>query len=133
MKYDELLKQQKKIKPRHPPRHLESQAQQQMVQWFRLEYPTYIIAAIPNGGRRNAIEAKIMKGEGVLAGFSDLIIIADKNVLFVEVKTAKGKQTEKQIQFQEKVQRLGFQYSICRSLSEFIMTVEKWLKERYEI
>lgn len=133
MKYDELLKQQKKIKPRHPPRHLESQAQQQMVQWFRLEYPTYIIAAIPNGGRRNAIEAKIMKGEGILAGFSDLIIIADKNVLFVEVKTAKGKQTEKQIQFQEKVQELGFQYSICRSLSEFIMTVEKWLKKRYEI
>lgn len=133
MKYDELLRQQKKIKARHPPRHVESEIQQQMVQWFRLEYPTYIIAAIPNGGRRNAIEAKIMKGEGVLAGFSDLIIIADKNVLFVEVKTAKGKQTEKQIQFQNKVQKLGFQYPVCRSLSEFMRTINKWLKERYAI
>ena len=54
-----------------------------MVSWFRLQYPHYIIAAIPNGGQRSALEAKIMKGEGVLAGFSDLIIIAKENVLFV--------------------------------------------------
>ena len=133
MKYDEFLKQQKKTKVRHPPRHQESQIQRNIVQWFRMEYPTYMIAAVPNGGYRTTAEARIMKSEGVLAGFSDLIIIADKNILFVEVKTSKGRQSDTQKEFQKNVERLGFQYRICRSLSDFILIVEKWLKERYEI
>lgn len=112
----------------HKPRHIESQIQRQMVAWFRLQYPRYIIAAVPNGGRRNALEAKIMKGEGVLAGFSDLVIIADRNVLFVEVKTKDGRQSENQKTFQTNIERLGFEYKICRSLSSFQLTIENWLK-----
>lgn len=65
MKYDELLKKESQKKGRSKPRHIESQIQIQMVKWFRLQYPRYIIAAIPNGGQRSALEAKIMKGEGV--------------------------------------------------------------------
>lgn len=74
-----------------------------------------------------------MKGEGVLAGFSDLIIIANKNVLFVEVKTKDGRQSELQKKFQTDVERLGFQYLICRSLQEFQMTIEKWLKTKFSV
>lgn len=133
MKYDEFLKKEFARKPRATPRHEESHIQIQMVNWFRLQYPSYIIAAIPNGGRRNAIEAKIMKGEGVLAGFSDLIIIARENVLFIEVKTKDGYQSDLQAKFQSDVERLGFQYSICRSLDEFILTIEKWLKDKFSM
>lgn len=74
-----------------------------------------------------------MKGEGVLAGFSDLIVIAQGNVLFIEVKTKDGKQSDLQIKFQSNVERLGFQYSICRSLEDFIMTVEKWVKSKFSV
>lgn len=74
-----------------------------------------------------------MKGEGVLAGFSDLIVIAQGNVLFIEVKTKDGKQSDLQIKFQSDVERLGFQYSICRSLEDFIMTVEKWVKSKFSV
>ena len=74
-----------------------------------------------------------MKGEGVLAGFSDLIIIADNNVLFVEVKTKNGYQSESQKQFQSDVERLGFQYSVCRSLEDFMFTVEKWVKDKFSV
>ena len=133
MKYDEFLKKESQKKSRSKPRHIESQIQIQMVKWFRLQYPRYIIAAIPNGGQRSALEAKIMKGEGVLAGFSDLIVIAKENVLFVEVKTKDGKQSDLQIKFQSDVERLGFQYSICRSLEDFIMTVEKWIKDKFSV
>lgn len=115
------------------PQHIESQIQRQMILWFRLQYPRYIIAAIPNGGRRNALEAKIMKSEGVLAGFSDLIIIADRSVLFVEVKTKTGRQSESQKKFQTDVERLGFQYSICRSLQDFQLTIEKFLRDRFSV
>ena len=133
MKYDELLKKESHKKGRSKPRHIESKIQIQMVKWFRLQYPRYIIAAIPNGGQRSALEAKIMKGEGVLAGISDLIVIAKENVLFVEVKTKDGKQSDLQIKFQSDVERLGFQYSICRSLEDFIMTVEKWIKDKFSV
>lgn len=108
MKYDEFLKKERQKKGRSKPRHIESQIQIQMVKWFRLQYPRYIIAAIPNGGQRSALEAKIMKGEGVLAGFSDLIIIARENVLFIEVKTKDGYQSDLQAKFQSDVERLGF-------------------------
>ena len=119
MKYDELLKKESQKKVRSKPRHIESQIQIQMVKWFRLQYPRYIIAAIPNGGQRSAIEAKIMKGEGVLAGFSDLIIIAKGNVLFVEVKTKSGYQSDLQAKFQSDVERLGFQYLSRKVLAEY--------------
>lgn len=115
------------------PQHMESKIQQAMVMWFRLQYPRYIIAAVPNGGRRNAREAKIMKGEGVLAGFSDLIIVADRSVLFVEVKTKEGRQSEPQRKFQADVERLGFQYFVCRSLQDFQLTVEKWLRYKFSM
>lgn len=69
-----------------------------------------------------------MKGEGVLAGFSDLIIVADRSVLFVEVKTKEGRQSELQRKFQANIERLGFQYFVCRSLQDFQLTVEKWLR-----
>ena len=133
MKYDDFLKKQNQGKSNRRPRHIESQIQRQMVQWFRLQYPKYIIAAIPNGGQRNALEAKIMKGEGVLAGFSDLIVIAYNNVLFIEVKTKEGRQSELQKKFQADVERLGFQYSVCRSLQDFQMTVEKWLRDMFSV
>ena len=133
MKHDEFLKKERQKKGRSKPRHIESQIQIQMVKWFRLQYPRYIIAAIPNGGQRSALEAKIMKGEGVVAGFSDLIIIVRENVLFIEVKTNDGIQSDLQAKFQSDVERLGFQYSICRSLDEFILTIEKWLKDKFSM
>ena len=74
-----------------------------------------------------------MKGEGVLAGFSDLIVIANNNVLFVEVKTKDGHQSDLQKQFQSDVERLGFQYSVCRSLEDFMLTVEKWIKDKFSV
>lgn len=133
MKYDEFLKKESARKPRATPRHEESHIQIQMVNWFRLQYPSYIIAAIPNGGRRNAIEAKIMKGEGVLAGFSDLIVVVFNSILFVEVKTEKGKQSVLQKKFQSDIERLGFQYSVCRSLQDFQLTIERWLKAKFSV
>lgn len=128
MKYDELLKLKScAIRHKHVMHHPESCLQQQMVRWFRMQYPQYLIAAIPNGGYRSTQEARIMKLEGVLAGFSDLIIIAPGNILFIEVKTKSGRQSEHQKNFQTNVQRLGYHYFLCRSLIEFCATVKKWL------
>lgn len=128
MKYDEFMKQMSK-KSHSRPHHIESHIQQQIVTWFRMQYPEYVIAAIPNGGFRNAIEASIMKKEGVLAGFSDLVVIVDKKILFIEIKTKTGRQSEYQKKFQYKVETLGFDYMICRSLNEFAQAFSRWIKQ----
>ena len=109
------------------PRHIESETQRSCVSWFRYAWPQYIVAAIPNGGSRNVIEAANLKKEGVLAGFADLVIIAERKILFVEMKTRRGKQRDTQKAFQRKVEQLGFKYVVCRSLDEFMITVNGWL------
>lgn len=126
MKFDELLK--RCNTTRRKPRHIESNIQQAVVKWFRMQYPRFIIAAVPNGGFRNVREAAIMQREGVLAGFADLVVIARRNVLFLEMKTTKGQQSDKQKEFQNKVSELGFEYIICRSFEQARLAIERWLK-----
>lgn len=126
MKFDELLK--RCNTTRRKPRHIESNIQQAVVKWFRMQYPGFIIAAVPNGGFRNAREAAIMQREGVLAGFADLVVIARRNVLFLEMKTTKGQQSDKQKEFQNKVSKLGFEYIVCRSFEQARLAIERWLK-----
>jgi hypothetical protein len=55
----------------------------------------------------------------MIAGVSDLIMIEPSRVIFIEVKTPIGKQSENQIKFQKKVELLGFEYWLVRSLDEF--------------
>lgn len=109
------------------PRHEESEIQQSCVRWFRYAYPQYIILSIPNGGSRNVIEAANLKKEGALAGASDLMIIAERKVLFVEMKTPKGRQQQTQKDFQRRVEVLGHRYVVCHSLDEFMREVNAWL------
>ena len=131
MKYDELKELLQKQKQRKRPRHEESEIQKSCVRWFRATYPRYLCFSVPNGGRRSALEGAILKGEGALAGVSDLIIVAYNAVLFIEIKNEKGKQSESQKRFQKQVEALGHEYKVCRSRQEFQLTVEHWLKCKY--
>ncbi|TWP31903.1 VRR-NUC domain-containing protein [Apibacter muscae] len=113
------------------PRHLESKLQQACVSWFNIQYPKETIFAIPNGGKRNALEAKIMKGEGVLAGVSDLFIMKpSKNYsgFFIEMKIGKGKLSEYQKEFLKKAQNKGYKTAVCYSLDDFTKEVNNYMK-----
>lgn len=133
MKYDELKAIMTKQGTRRKPRHIEEDIQIACVNWFRYTFKNYLILSVPNGGSRNAREAANMKRSGTLAGASDLIIVAERAVLFIEMKTEKNKQTALQVSFQQAVERLGHTYAVCHSLQEFQLTVERFLKERYGI
>lgn len=65
---------------RAKPRHAESIEQRLFVQRFRLDPRTRELpaCAIPNGGRRAAREAGIMKAEGVTAGAPDWILMVPR-------------------------------------------------------
>lgn len=104
----------------------ESTLQASCVRWFRLQYPNYLIFAVPNGGSRNPIEAKRLKKEGTLAGVADLtILLPQGKTLFIEMKIKGNTQTDTQKKFQHNVQTLGFAYHVCFSLDEFKNIVRK--------
>lgn len=130
MTFEEMQRKEKTDKIRRRPRHVESRIQKECVRVFRLKYPKYLCFAVGNGGGRSRIEAAIMNGEGVLPGVSDLIIVADVGVLFVEIKTDKGKLSPHQEEFQARVEALGYKYIICRSSFELLTLFEEWLKEK---
>lgn len=69
----------------------------------------------------------IRKVEGLPEGFSDLsgVRVSDGKAVFIEVKTPKGRPTERQIHFIKSMQSCGAVAGICRSADEAIQLIKK--------
>lgn len=63
---------------------------------------------------------RIQQGIGCHRGISDLIVVKDGRVVFLECKTAKGKQSEHQRKFQAEVEARGGEYRIARCLEDAV-------------
>ena len=75
----------------------EAAIQRAIVQHYQARAaPGVFMFAVPNGGRRNPIEAAIMKGTGTVAGVPDTIWIKGGQVYALEVKPENGKLSEAQ-------------------------------------
>jgi hypothetical protein len=98
----------------------ESKIQQEIVVWYRNNNlnNNNIIFSVPNEGK-SAKEQMFKKATGLMSGVSDLICINNGEVLFIECKDLKGKQSEKQKEFQKTIELQGFKYRLVRSLEEF--------------
>jgi hypothetical protein len=102
----------------------EDKIQAEIFRWYHNTFctiksnPQHVIFSVPNGGMRNKIEAMKFKATGLLAGVSDLIILQPNRTIFLEVKTSTGTQSAVQKEFQKKVEALGFEYLLVRSLEE---------------
>lgn len=109
---------------RHPNRHQKKQKghperelQIECVEWFRKMYKNSLIVQVPNEACYN--RAKEFKATGMLKGASDVYIVHNGQVLFVEFKAEDGKQSREQRMFQRKVEALGFKYFIIKTLQDF--------------
>ena len=112
----------------------EARIQQEICIFYRNNYclehhdPRSLIISVPNEGN------PFLTQTGLLSGTSDLIIFHRKRatilpapmllVLFVEVKTEKGKQSENQIKFEEMIKKMHdkhkiMSYYLVRSLEQF--------------
>jgi hypothetical protein len=110
----------------------ESKLQSECVKWFRLQYPNVTIFAIPNGGNRDLETGVRMKREGTLAGVADLFVMKPSTSyagLFIEMKVDKRKQSDKQLDFQQKALASGYQYKVITSIDQFIKDVKEYLYE----
>lgn len=113
--------------------HEESDLQGACVTWFALTHPRLrgLLFAVPNGGWRTAATAARLKREGVVAGVSDLILLAPGRhpALCVEMKAGQGRQSPEQVDWQRRVEAVGYRYVVCRSLDDFMMAVGEHLGE----
>lgn len=116
--------------------HEESKLQQQCVAWFRAQYPHYamLLTHPANEGNGNRVSGAIHKAEGTVAGVPDLILFMPGRqrymnggirmskpapALGIEMKTAKGRQSQQQKDFQKMFEAAGYMYRIVRSLEDF--------------
>lgn len=67
----------------------------------------------------------VAKAMGLQKGRSDMVLYLKGRAFMIEWKTAKGKQSAKQKEWQELIESQGFSYYIVRSIEEFkqIVTV----------
>jgi hypothetical protein len=102
------------------------------VKWFRLQHKhlSHALFAVPNGGKRDAVTAAKMKAEGQLAGVADLILLypnGKHHALLIEMKTETGRQADTQKAWQEKIEKHGYKYIICRSVDEFRIEINNYI------
>jgi hypothetical protein len=82
---------------------------------------------IPNQRQTSPQHGAMLKRMGVWAGCADLFFPRSnhfKKGLFIELKTLKGRPTEKQIAFLEAMEREGYSTQICYGSKEAIETIK---------
>jgi len=109
----------------------ESQLQSECVKWFRYQYPTEIIYAIPNGGSRNIIEAVNFKKQGTLKGVPDLCIIKGNshyNGCYIEMKVGANKMSLSQSEMALKIAAKGYLVLLVYDFDTFKAKIDEYLK-----
>jgi len=102
----------------------EGKIQQSIVIFYKNNYclkhhtPQFAIFSVPNESKSKRETLQKMN-IGMMPGVSDLIVVRESEVIFVEIKTPTGTQSDNQKRFQLTVEALGFKYHLIRSLEQF--------------
>lgn len=75
------------------------------------------------GDARAKLAQAIGVGMGVHPGFSDLVVVSEGRVAFLEVKTAKGRLSEDQEAFRDTVLAQGLPYAVVRSIDDALFAL----------
>ena len=103
----------------------ESRIQQEIFVWYnnsfcRKDQPDrQIIFHVANEGQHR------LASIGVLSGVSDIICTVSGVWTFIEVKTLTGRLSQSQKDFQRRIEDLGYDYAVVRSLEEFKLLIVK--------
>lgn len=89
--------------------------------------------AIPNGGKRNVLEAMSLKAQGLKPGVSDMFLPLARNGyhgLFIELKVGKNKTTPKQDEFIRDVSFNNYKCEVCYGAKEAIKVLEEYIQRK---
>lgn len=114
-------------------RREEDSLQIMCVKWFDMQYPEYrlLLHHSPNGSNKSKAAAGIFKAMGERAGFPDLILLLPGQgytALAVEMKTATGRQSPAQKEWQAVATENGIRYEIVRDIDTFISLINEYVK-----
>lgn len=59
-----------------------------------------------------------LQGLGCYPGLSDLVAVKAGRIIHIEMKTSRGKQSDKQIEFQADIEAAGGEYRVVRCLED---------------
>lgn len=115
--------------------HEEDDIQEEFFKQASLFFPELgkLLFAVPNGGKRNKLEAVRLKRQGVRSGVADVILLIPKggfSSLCIEFKTQIGKQSDEQKLFQQQASEVGNKYIVCRSASQAIEELKLYLQQK---
>lgn len=112
----------------------EAQHQYNVFAWATLhrdEYPELVLLHhIPNGGRRDSVEARHLKEQGVKAGVPDLCLPVPRHPyhgLYIEMKTPKGHTSMEQKQWGERLSGQGYFWKVCHGWEAAVNLLEWYL------
>ena len=60
----------------------------------------------------------VLQGLGAYKGIPDLIAVKNGRVLFIELKTPRGRQSDYQRKFQANLEAAGGEYVLCRGVDD---------------
>lgn len=109
---------------------MQSEAQEQAAVIEYCDILNIPVYHVPNGGYRNGREAANFKRQGVKAGVPDLCIPVARggyHGLYIEMKTAKGKATEKQLEWLGLLRDEGYAAYIARGAKEAQKLIDSYI------
>lgn len=118
--------------------HDEASEQRALFEWARLQAGKYpelqYLYHVPNGGRRDAKEAAMLKAEGVRAGVPDLFLPAARggyHGLYIELKRKKGgKLSREQEQWLAYLNSAGYRALCIHGWENAANEILKYVKQR---
>lgn len=117
---------------------LEAEEQKALFEWagyMERRYPELrYMYHVPNGGRRNAREAAMLKAEGVKAGVPDIVLPAARggcHGLYIELKRQKsGSLSKEQRAYLEYLEEQGYCAVMCRGWRRAAEMIEAYLTQK---
>lgn len=113
----------------------ESQIQKSLFEWANLssgKYPELkLMFHIPNGGRRDVVEAYHLKQQGTKSGVPDLCLPVARSGyhgLYIELKAAGGRLQDSQREWIADLTRQGYAAYVCYGFDEAKTVIESYLK-----
>jgi hypothetical protein len=86
-----------------------------------------VVVHVPNEGKRTTIAGRLIKQEGVLPGFPDLVLLAPGGrVAFVEVKAPGGRLSDRQRECHAMLARLGHNVLTADNQDAVVNALKTW-------
>lgn len=105
--------------------HPEAELQISLVSFLRTVLPLGSIVHGSLNEEPDKVRRMLNAAMGAMPGFSDILIIAGRRHLYVEIKTASGRQSESQTKFQRLIEAQGFPYVVVRSIDECLAAMDR--------